>query len=77
MHMKILIYIGAPLLALGIAGVIWGLVSMYDDRDTIEIGDSQIVLDKGDFPPVGIAGAIVAGVGLVMVVAGGVASKKH
>ena len=75
--MKILMLIGAILLALGIAGVIWGVVDMYDDRDTLEIGDSEIVFDEGDFPPVGIAGAIVAGVGLLMVGAGALAGRKH
>jgi hypothetical protein len=75
--MKVLMLIGAILLALGIAGVIWGVVDMYDDRDTLEIGDSEIVFDEGDFPPVGIAGAIVAGVGLLMVGAGALAGRKH
>jgi hypothetical protein len=74
---KILILIGAPLLALGIAGVIWGLVSMYDDRDAIDVGDVHIVVDEGDFPPVGIAGAITAGVGAVMIAAGVMAGKKR
>jgi hypothetical protein len=75
--MKILVMIGAILLALGIAGVIWGLVEMGDDRDTLEIGDSEIVFDEGDFPPVGIAGAIMAGVGLLMVGAGALAGRKN
>jgi len=75
--MKTLMLIGAILLALGIAGVIWGLVEMNDDRDTLEIGDSEIVFDEGDFPPAGIAGAIMAGAGLVMVGVGAVAGRKR
>lgn len=73
--MKALTLIGALLLALGLAGVIWGGVEMYDDRDTLEIGDTDIVLDEGDFPPVGIAGAITAGVGLVLLVVGAATGK--
>ena len=74
--MKALTLIGALLLALGLAGVIWGGVEMYDDRDTLEIGDSEIVLDEGDFPPVGVAGAIIAGVGLVLLVVGAATGTK-
>jgi hypothetical protein len=75
--MKSLMLIGAILLALGIAGVIWGLVEMNDDRDTLEIGDSEIVFDEGDFPPIGIAGAIMAGVGLLMIGGGALAGRKN
>jgi hypothetical protein len=75
--MKSLMLIGAILLALGIAGVIWGLVEMTDDRDTLEIGDSEIVFDEGDFPPIGIAGAIMAGVGLLMIGGGALAGRKN
>lgn len=75
--MKILMLVGAILLALGIAGVVWGFVDMADDRDVIDLGgESQIVLDEGDFPPIGIAGAIVGGIGLVALVAGGVLGRK-
>jgi hypothetical protein len=74
--MKALTLIGALLLALGLAGVIWGGVEMYDDRDTLEIGDTDIVLDEGDFPPIGIAGAITAGVGLVLLVVGAATGKS-
>ena len=74
--MKAITLIGAILLALGLAGVIWGAVDMYDDRDTLEIGDEEIVFDEGDFPPIGIAGAITAGVGLVMIVGGAVGGTK-
>ena len=74
--MKSVAMIGVILLALGLAGVIWGVVEMYDDRDTIELGDSEIVLDEGDFPPVGIAGAIAAGLGLVFITVGSVGGRK-
>jgi hypothetical protein len=74
--MKALTLIGALLLALGLAGVIWGGVEMYDDRDAIEIGDEEIVLDDGDFPPIGIAGAIAAGIGLVIIVVGAATGPK-
>jgi hypothetical protein len=39
-------------------------------------GDSKIVIDDGDFPPFGIAGAITAGVGVLLVIGGGMASRK-
>ncbi len=75
--MKPLMLVGAILFALGLAGVIWGLVDMADDRDVIDLGgDSQIVLDEGDFPPIGIAGAIAAGVGLLLVGVGAFTGKK-
>lgn len=68
--------IGALLLALGLAGIIWGVVVMADDRDTLEIGDSTIVFDEGDFPPIGIAGAVAAGLGAVMLFVGGVSGRR-
>jgi len=74
--MKTLTLIGAILLALGLAGVIWGVVAMQDDRDELEIGDVNIVVDEGDFPPIGIAGAISAGVGVLMIGAGAMSGKK-
>lgn len=75
--MKPLILVGVILFALGLAGVIWGLVAMADDRDVIDLGgDSQIVLDDGDFPPIGIAGAIAAGVGVLLIGAGMFTGKK-
>ena len=75
--MKSLTLIGVILLALGIAGVIWGFVAMADDRDTIDLGDdAEIILDDGDFPPIGIAGAIAAGLGAVLIVVGSVSGKK-
>lgn len=75
--MKILMLVGAMLVAIGLGGVIWGLVEMADDRDVIDLGgDSKIVLDDGDFPPFGIAGAITAGVGVLLVIGGGMAGRK-
>ena len=74
--MKTLTLIGAILLALGLAGVIWGVVAMQDDRDEFDIGDVNIVVDEGDFPPLGIAGAISAGVGVLMIGAGAMGRKK-
>ncbi len=68
--MKVLTIVGSILLALGLAGVIWGVVQMQDDRDTLDIGDTEIVFDEGDFPPIGIAGAIGAGVGGLLLVLG-------
>jgi hypothetical protein len=50
---------------------------MYEDRDTINVGkDIEIVVDDGDFPPIGVAGAAIAGVGLVVSVLGTVLSRK-
>jgi hypothetical protein len=74
--MKTVTLLGVLLLALGLAGVIWGVVEMYDDRDTMEIGDSEIVFDEGDFPPLGIAGAIAAGLGVVLIVVGAASGRK-
>ena len=74
--MKTLTLIGAILLALGIAGVIWGVVEMQQDRDELDIGDVNIVVDEGQFPPIGIAGAIGAGVGVLMIGAGAMGGKK-
>lgn len=74
--MKSLTLIGSILLALGLAGVIWGLVEMYEDRDSFDIGDAHVVVDEGDFPPIGIAGAIGAGVGVLMIGVGAVGGKK-
>ena len=74
--MKPLMLIGVLLLALGLAGVIWGVVAKADDRDTLEIGDSTIVFDEGDFPPIGIVGAVAAGLGVVLMVVGGVGGRR-
>lgn len=75
--MKVLMLIGAMLFALGLGGVIWGLVVMYDDHDEIDLGgDARIVLDQGDFPPIGIAGAITAGVGAVLIAVGAATGRK-
>jgi hypothetical protein len=75
--MKTVTLLGVLLLALGLAGVIWGVVEMYDDRDTIDLGeDAEIILDDGDFPPLGIAGAIAAGLGVVLIVVGSTTGRK-
>lgn len=74
--MKSLLLAGALLLALGLAGIIWGVVDMMDDRDTLEIGDTSIVFDEGDFPPIGIAGAVAAGLGVVLIIVGSVAGRR-
>jgi hypothetical protein len=65
------------LLVVGIVGIVWGVIKMYEDRDTINVGkDIEIVVDDGDFPPIGVAGAAIAGVGLVVSVLGTVLSRK-
>jgi len=75
--MRVLMIVGAIVLALGIAGIIWGVVDMADDRDVIDLGgDSQIVLDEGDFPPIGIAGVIGAVIGGLMIGASAMGRKK-
>jgi hypothetical protein len=75
--MKILVTLGGLLLVLGIAGVIWGVVIMYEDRDSIDLGrDAEIVIDDGDFPSVGIAAAIIGGVGLAMIAAGSLGGRR-
>jgi hypothetical protein len=69
--------LGGLLLVLGIIGVIWGLVVMYEDRDTIDLGrDAEIVIDDGDFPSIGVASAIVGGVGLAMIAVGSLAGRR-
>jgi hypothetical protein len=76
--MKALTLIGSILIVLGLAGVIWGLVAKYDDRAEVKLGsDVNIVLSEGKFPPIGIAGAIVAGVGVVMTVVGAAGSRRQ
>ncbi|MBK8207704.1 MAG: hypothetical protein IPK87_13085 [Planctomycetes bacterium] len=76
--MKTVTMLGVLLLALGLAGVIWGVVEMYEDRDTIDLGkDAEIVLDDGDFPPLGIAGAIAAGVGAIFITVGAVGGRRR
>ena len=75
--MKVVTLVGGLLLAVGIVGVIWGVIKMYDDRNTIEIGDdATIVLDDGDFPLVGIAGVVVGAAGLVVTIAGATTGRK-
>ncbi|MCA8915107.1 MAG: hypothetical protein KDB90_06815 [Planctomycetes bacterium] len=74
--MKTLMTVGAILLALGLAGMIWGGVEMYNDRDTFDVGDVHVIVDEGDFPPIGIAGAIASGVGVLMIGTGAVAGRK-
>jgi hypothetical protein len=74
--MKPLMLVGVLLLALGLAGIIWGLVKMADDRATLDIGDSTIVFNEGEFPPIGIAGAVAAGLGAVLLVVGGVGGRR-
>jgi hypothetical protein len=75
--MKMLVTLGGLLLVLGIVGVIWGVVVMYDDRDSIDLGrDAEIVIDDGDFPSVGIAAAIIGGVGLAMIAVGSIGGRR-
>ncbi len=75
--MKSFALIGILLFVLGLAGVIWGLVVMYEDHDAIKIGDEiNIVVDDGDFPPIGIAGAIIGGIGVVFIVVGSMGGRK-
>lgn len=75
--MKSVMLVGVLLLVLGIAGTIWGVVVMVDDHDSIDLGgESTIVLDDGDFPPVGIAGLIVGGIGLIILAGGGIAARR-
>ncbi len=75
--MRMLTSLGGLLLVLGIIGVIWGIVVMYEDRDTIDLGrDAEIVIDDGDFPPIGVASAIVGGVGLAMIAVGSLAGRR-
>jgi hypothetical protein len=75
--MKVLSLVGGLLLVVGIVGIVWGVIKMYEDRDTINVGkDIEIVVDDGDFPPIGVAGAAIAGVGLVVSVLGTVLSRK-
>ncbi|MBZ0135487.1 MAG: hypothetical protein K8I27_03810 [Planctomycetes bacterium] len=75
--MKALTLIGVLLFVVGLTGVIWGLVVMYEDHDAIDIGDDiHIVVDDGDFPPIGIAGAITAGIGVLMIGVGSIGGRK-
>jgi len=74
--MNPLTIVGSILLALGLAGVLWGVVDMVEDRDTLEIGDVQVIVDEGDFPPHGIAGALSAAAGVLFIAAGAVTGRK-
>ncbi len=67
---------GAVLLALGVAGMIWGGVEYYDNRTDIEVGDFSLTVEK-EMPPVAIAGAVGAGVGLIVLVAGALGRRRN
>jgi hypothetical protein len=67
--MKPLTIVGAILLALGAAGLIWGGVEYFDNRHDLQIGDVNVIIED-DIPPMAIGGAIAAGVGVVALVAG-------
>jgi hypothetical protein len=57
--------------------VVWGVIEMYEDRDTISLGkDVTIVVDNGDYPPIGIAGAVIAAAGLVLTVIGATTGRR-
>jgi TRAP-type C4-dicarboxylate transport system permease small subunit len=64
--MKALTIVGSILMALGIAGMIWGGIEYFDNRSSIEIGDTNITIEQ-DLPPIAIGGAIAAGVGLLAI----------
>jgi hypothetical protein len=70
--------LGGLLLVIGIVGVAWGVVEMYDDRDSIDINrDIEIIVDDGDFPRYGVASAIIGGVGLIFIVVGSLGRRRE
>jgi len=74
--MRFLAGLGTLLFVIGIALVIWGVVEMYDGRDTIDVrADAETIMD-GDFPRIGVAGAILGSVGLIFIVVGSVGSRR-
>lgn len=67
--MRTLRLIGAPLMALGLAGVVWDLGQVLDGRqEVLADGRSQMIINIGTFSHIGIAGAIAAGVGLILLI---------
>lgn len=75
--MKILSFVGGLCFVLGLICVIWGVVEMYDGRDTMDLKrDASIIVDDGDFPRIGVAGAILGGIGLVIISVGALAGRR-
>lgn len=75
--MKILTLVGGLLLGVGIVGIVWGVIKMYEDRETVGIGDDiEIVVRDGNFPLVGTAGAVIGAAGLIVTLIGVTARPK-
>lgn len=75
--MRLLTGFGSLLFLVGVALVIWGVVEMYDGRDSIDLReDAEIIVEDGDFPQIGVAGAILGSVGLIFIVVGSVGSRR-
>lgn len=74
--MRSLFTIGAILLALGIAGMIWGGIEYYQEREELEIGDVSLVVEDSEFPPQAIAGAVCAGLGVLALGAGAFGGRR-
>jgi hypothetical protein len=69
--------IGGLLLVAGLIGVAWGFFKMYEGRDKMDLErDAEIIVEDGDFPTIGIAGAIVGGIGLLIIVVGSVGGRR-
>lgn len=67
--------LGTVLLILGLVGVAWGVFEMNQGKDIDPVRDVETVSDGG-FPTIGIAGAIGAGVGVLMLIGAGMAGRR-
>jgi uncharacterized membrane protein len=75
--MRFLAGLGSLLLVIGIALVIWGVVEMYEGRDEMDLRkDAEIIVEDGNFPRIGVAGAILGSVGLIFIVVGSVGARR-
>lgn len=75
--MNTLTLIGGILIALGVAGLIWGGVKYFDSRSELEIGDVEIVIQEREFPPELTAGAVSATIGVILFTFGAMSNRKR
>ncbi len=69
--MKGLVVVGAVLVVLGLAGLIYGGITYTKDKDTVDLGITKLtVTDKEQLQIHPVIGGIVLAAGLVVLVVG-------
>jgi hypothetical protein len=73
--MQVVKLLATILLILGLIGIVWGVIEMNEGKDIDPSRDVETVADGG-FPTIGVAGAIAAGLGVIMLIGAGMAGRR-